>query len=173
MSDDFNPIQNPYSAPQAQITDVDQQNGQLAGLGARLGAAIIDGVILGFVTLVPVILFFGGWGAYVEKVATGGYIVKVVLAVLGLCVYTVVNGAFLAKNGQTIGKKLVGIKIVRTDGSKPSVGYIVLRRQGPISAFQLIPFAGMILGLVDILLIFRETRQCLHDNIADTRVINA
>ena len=30
---------------------------------------------------------------------------------------------------------------------------------------------SMIYGLVDSLLIFRESRKCLHDSIADTRVI--
>ncbi len=148
------------------------QQGTLASLWARLGAAIIDTIILMVVIFVPLLLLLGGWSAYLGKVATGGYLMKVGLTLLGFITYAVVNGAFLASNGQTIGKKLVGIKIVRTDGSQPTLAHILLMRQGPISALQLIPFAGSLLGLIDVLMIFRESRQCVHDNIADTRVIN-
>jgi uncharacterized RDD family membrane protein YckC len=164
---------NPYSAPQGTLTDMPVEAGTLASLGARFGAAFIDGIVMMIVIFVPLLIFVGGWSGYVERVTAGGYAMKAGLALLGFITYAVVNGAFLASNGQTVGKKLVGIKIVRTDGSKPTLGHILLMRQGPISALQLIPFVGGIFGLIDVLMIFRETRQCVHDNIADTRVINA
>jgi hypothetical protein len=36
-----------------------------------------------------------------------------------------------------------------------------------------IPVIGTIYGLLDVLLIFRASRRCLHDNIADTIVVTA
>jgi uncharacterized RDD family membrane protein YckC len=176
MSDNFEvgkSAPNPYSAPQGAMTDMSVDEGTLASLWARLGAAIIDTIILAVVIFVPILLLLGGWSAYLGKIATGGYLMNIGSALLGFITYAVVNGAFLASNGQTIGKKLVGIKIVRTDGSQPTLAHILLMRQGPISVLQLIPFVGRFMGLIDVLMIFRESRQCVHDNIADTRVINA
>ena len=37
---------------------------------------------------------------------------------------------------------------------------------------QLIPVVGMFIPFVDALLIFRSSNQCLHDQIADTIVID-
>ena len=36
---------------------------------------------------------------------------------------------------------------------------------------MMLPFIGGIYGLVDALLIFRASRKCLHDNMADTIVV--
>jgi len=36
-----------------------------------------------------------------------------------------------------------------------------------------IPFLGRLVQFIDPLLIFRDSRRCLHDEIADTTVVNA
>ena len=66
-------------------------------------------------------------------------------------------------------KKLVGIKVVRADGSPASVGRIVWLRNILNGFISIVP----LYGLLDSLFIFGESRQCLHDKIADTIVINA
>jgi uncharacterized RDD family membrane protein YckC len=76
---------------------------------------------------------------------------------------------FVARNGQTIGKKLLGIKVVRSDGSKASLGRIFWLRNVVNTVLGFIP----LYGIVDLLLIFGEARQCVHDKIADTIVIKA
>jgi uncharacterized RDD family membrane protein YckC len=35
----------------------------------------------------------------------------------------------------------------------------------------LIPFAGLVLALLDVLFIFRDDQRCLHDLLADTKVV--
>jgi uncharacterized RDD family membrane protein YckC len=63
---------------------------------------------------------------------------------------------------------------VRSDGSAAGIGRIVLLRLAPIWLMTLIPVVGVIMaGLVDPLLIFRQSRKCLHDTIADTIVVKA
>ena len=37
----------------------------------------------------------------------------------------------------------------------------------------LVPLVGWMYGLLDVLMIFRDSRKCLHDNIADTIVVKA
>ncbi|HXA47554.1 MAG TPA: RDD family protein, partial [Burkholderiaceae bacterium] len=105
-------------------------------------------------------------------VAAGGVVLKIGLGVFGWVIYMLINGYFLAQSGQSLGKKALGIKIVRTDGSQPPLQHIVLRRLAPMYVAQVIPYIGPLLGLVDILLIFRSSRQCIHDQIADTLVVN-
>jgi uncharacterized RDD family membrane protein YckC len=77
------------------------------------------------------------------------------------------------KNGQTIGKRIVGIKVVRTDFSRATLGRIFWLRNVVNAIPGAIPYVGNVYGLVDHLFIFGESRQCVHDKIADTVVVKA
>jgi uncharacterized RDD family membrane protein YckC len=178
MSDNFNttgtppPAANPYSAPK---TDLSEQRApdeaELAGRGRRLGAAILDTIIMVALTFVPILMFMGGWSAYIAKAQEGSYMFTLLGTIFGFVMYLLVNGYFLAKDGQSIGKKILGIKIVRTDGSKADFTRIVTRRLLPVQACNLIPVVGPFLPVIDALLIFRNSKKCIHDDIADTVVI--
>jgi uncharacterized RDD family membrane protein YckC len=173
MTDDITPA-NPYAAPNGNLNDTAPiLVGELAGLGSRFGAAMLDGIIMSIVALLPLVLVMGGWAEYAAKATTGGLVWKIGLGVFGWAVYLLINGYFLAQSGQSIGKKMLGIKIVRTDGSQPPLSHIALRRLGPMYLAQIIPMIGPLLAMVDILLIFRSSRQCVHDQIADTKVVKA
>jgi uncharacterized RDD family membrane protein YckC len=178
MSDNFNttgtppPAANPYSAPKADLTAQHAPDeAELAGRGRRFAGAIIDGIILSFLLFVPLLMFFGGWGGYMTTAAERPYMIALLSGVLGFVGYIVVNGYFLAKDGQTIGKKILGMKIVRTDGSQADFMRIATRRALPIYACNLIPTVGGFLPLIDALLIFRASKKCFHDDLADTVVI--
>ena len=73
--------------------------------------------------------------------------------------------------GQTVGKMLFKLRIVRTDGSQPDAWRLLGLRYGVGMLTNLNPIVAMVYGLLDCLLIFRESRKCLHDSIADTQVI--
>jgi uncharacterized RDD family membrane protein YckC len=79
----------------------------------------------------------------------------------------------VARNGQTIGKRLIGIKVVRSNGEKAGFWRIFLLRNVVNAIPSLIPFVGYAYVLTDHLFIFGESRQCLHDKIADTVVVKA
>jgi uncharacterized RDD family membrane protein YckC len=91
------------------------------------------------------------------------------LPLLGLAAWLFLTVMFVSRNGQSIGKKLTGIKVVRADGSKASLGRIVLLRNLLNLLLNMIP----LYGLVDALMIFGDRQQCAHDKIADTIVIRA
>jgi uncharacterized RDD family membrane protein YckC len=83
-----------------------------------------------------------------------GYLVS-----FAIWVYQVVQ---LLRTGQTLGKKWLGVKVVRMDGGLPTFGSHFLR--------------GLILnvlGIIDVVFIFRADRRCLHDLAGETKVVVA
>jgi len=162
---------NPYSAPLSNVADVVPEGAVLATRLERFLAAIIDGIIQACVLMVPAFIIFGGWMGYVGAAAASPYMFKIVGTLIGFVAFLVINGYFLARDAQTIGKKAMSIKIVRTDGSKADFARIVVWRQLPIYVCQAIPFIGGVLCLIDLLCIFRDSRRCLHDDIGDTKVV--
>ena len=79
----------------------------------------------------------------------------------------------MIRGSQSIAKKLLDIKVVRSDGSRASVSRIIWLRNSVIWLLSLVPLLGAVVALLDVLFIFGESRQCLHDKIADTIVIKA
>jgi uncharacterized RDD family membrane protein YckC len=89
--------------------------------------------------------------------------------------YLILNTYFLISNGQTIAKKLLKIKIVRKNGAKISFGRILFLRLVPGWFFYMLPVEVLygLFTLVDSLMIFGDKKCCLHDHIADSKVIKA
>ena len=79
----------------------------------------------------------------------------------------------LHRTGQTFCKKMLGIKIVRNDGSRAGLGRIFWLRMFVPGLVGAIPLVGGLFGLIDPLFIFGEEKRCLHDLIADTIVVTA
>jgi uncharacterized RDD family membrane protein YckC len=79
----------------------------------------------------------------------------------------------LSKRGQTIGKRWMAIKIVKLDGSAPGFVHAVLLRGFVNGLIGAVPYLGFVYTLVDLLMICRDDRRCLHDMIASTRVVKA
>lgn len=83
------------------------------------------------------------------------------------------NLTWLYRYGQTIGKRIVKIKIVRSDGDRASLGRILGLRIILVTILESIPFLGGLFSLVNICFIFRDDRRCIHDLMADTVVVKA
>jgi uncharacterized RDD family membrane protein YckC len=163
-----NPNPNPFAPPTAEVADVAVAGPQLAGRGNRLLAVIIDvalqvGIMLAVNWLLPLDLF--------DEDASLVVLMRNML--LGFVLFLAIQGWLLVREGQTVGKKLLGMRIVRKDGSRCSAGRILGLRYGVGWLLSAVPFVGTVYALADALLIFRESRQCLHDNIADTIVVTA
>jgi uncharacterized RDD family membrane protein YckC len=159
-----------FAPPQAHVADLAPGEMELAGRGTRLLAAIVDGLIgagLGWaVTLIPAV------AAMVAAQGTPGFgSLNYVSVLIGLPIFLIVQGVLLLQRGQTIGKILFKLRIVRPDGSKPDAWRLLGLRYGIGIVVTLNAAVAMIYGLIDSLLIFRESRKCLHDSIADTQVI--
>ena len=85
-----------------------------------------------------------------------------------------INGYLLATAGQTIGKRLVGTRIVNVSDERiPRFLPLLGARYGITWLVGLIPGVGTVYGLVDALFVFRDDRRCVHDLFAGTKVVNA
>jgi len=68
-----------------------------------------------------------------------------------------------------MGKRLLEIRVVRSDGSQASLGRIFWLRNVVNGLLGIIP----LYAIIDVLFIFGQRRQCIHDLIADTIVVKA
>jgi len=161
-----------YAPPQAEVADVVARDTlELAERGTRFGAAIID--ILVAMAATWAITLLTPWSPFSGIASRGLMMTALLNTVVGYLIFLVVQGYLLATRGQTIGKMMVSIRIVRSSGERASFPRLVGLRYGVLTLANLIPVAGPLFGVVDALLIFRESRKCLHDNIADTIVVKA
>jgi uncharacterized RDD family membrane protein YckC len=163
---------NPYQAPRTELLDPeDPAEAELATRSQRFGAALLD-LVVGLFFGIPVMMALGMW-EYVKHGRPAPTSLTMLSSLLGFIFFVLAHGYFLKKNGQTIGKKLVGVRIADLDGEVPSFGRLIGLRYLPISLVTLIPALGQLLPLIDVLFIFRSDRRCVHDLIAGTKVVRA
>ncbi len=160
---------NVYAPTDVHVEDV-VVAGELdrADRSTRLAAAILDFLMMAAIGIVAAI-----FAPALTKGAgpTVGVIVGLAAAGIAFLVILALDIFFLYRDSQTIGKKIMNIKIVRTNGERIGLARIFFLRFLPITLAGLIPIIGSFVGIIDCLFIFRESRQCLHDTIADTIVV--
>jgi uncharacterized RDD family membrane protein YckC len=183
---------NPYAPPAADIDPVAiqpvDQGAPLADRWTRLGAAIIDSLVNGIPMIIASIagiaIAFGGGlsrGMFSDPQNPPSpdvvleQLIPVFVAIGVGCLGMLGIGIFqlyrIATTGQTLAKKWLHIKIVNIDNSPVTFGSGVGMRAILIWCITSIPYLGLIFWMVDILLIFRDDRRCLHDLMAGTKVV--
>jgi uncharacterized RDD family membrane protein YckC len=164
---------NPYAPPQAAVRDIADPSALAvpADRGTRLGAMILDSIIFSAMVYLPVLVtVMVGQGMAAADGAAGSNLilgVGLVGAFIGFAVWCWYTIMYIRASGQSIAKKLLGIRVVRTDGSAASLGRIFWLRNVVNALISVVP----LYGLIDALFIFGESRQCLHDKIAGTIVL--
>ena len=166
------PAANPYAAPAARVAQhtIAGDDFVKSSRGARLGAVLLDSVPVVLIAIVAAIAM--------PSVRNGGdntaaFMVMGTIMVVGILAFAIYQLVQLHRNGQTFGKKLVGIRIVRTDGSRAGLGRIFALRYFVPGLIGAIPLVGALFSIADPLFIFGEEKRCLHDLIADTIVVDA
>ena len=141
----------------------------LASWGQRVGAAAIN-YVLRLLAFIPAIAAF----------AASQEVVGVILAILAAVWITFLYGPVFmmrsgAHNGQTPGKQIVGIRVVREDGQPFGFGQAMLREVA--IKWLLMEFVGglfIVPPLVNYLWpLWDEQNRALHDMVASTRVVRA
>lgn len=140
----------------------------VADIGPRLGAGLVDLVILGGIDLA--VLYF------TLKICGFSRSELLLLPMVPLVAFLVLlNGgyfvAFVAAGGQTIGKMAAGIKVVSTEGESPWTDRVPLGTAFVRAAAYLVSLAPAGAGLLPALL--TADRRAVHDRLAHTRVVKA
>lgn len=146
----------------------------LSGWWRRVGAAVIDGLILTLPVILIVIL--------VVVVAAGsdvGAVVTAVIATLAYVVAAIFYAPVLMKregahNGQTWGKQAMTIRVVRDNGRQVEFGFAFLREV--VVKNLLFNVVGSFLLYIPTLLdylwpLWDDQNRCLHDMIVSTHVV--
>jgi uncharacterized RDD family membrane protein YckC len=181
---------NYYAPPQSVVADISSYDlpFEKATRLSRLGAVLLDGLIFS----IPLIPSYATAVRVMAQARPNGFTYAAVwsaMASAGIYFYAgllinlvliVITTVLVHRNAQTIGKKLVGIKVARTDGSRASLARIFWLRYlvGMVIMYLrffggLLAVASTLYGLVDACMIFGDQRRCCHDYIADTIVIRA
>ena len=142
-----------------------------AGVAVRFFGVLIDGFVmagLAFVLVFVFGLFAGGAGqtdsGFLQTMAgIFGTIIYMILILFQFLYY----GYFWSKNGQSPGKKLMGIRVVQMGGG--SMSFLKAGLRGTLGYW----ISGLIFGLGFIWAIFDADNETWHDKIFGTRVVRA
>lgn len=143
---------------------------------SRVYAAAIDAAIVIALTAptMALLVWIGEVNPpiYSERLSTQFVFVVAVVLTLFSFVYSTLLITY--RHGQTIGKKLLGIRVVKMDGSYLGLGHAALREVlvkqmlfgfGASFSFGVIQLADALWPFVD------RINRCLHDIVAQTRVV--
>lgn len=156
---------NPFESPGVESERPSGDLPPLAAVGARAVGVSLDGLVY----LVAALPAAGALALEGEDAA----FLFVGLAGMTVFAAVVYQTYLVATTGQSIGKRLVDTRILRSDGSPAGFVHGVLLRSWLMSVITSIPMIGGLIGLLDALLVFGVDRRTLHDRIADTIVVEA
>ncbi len=119
-------------------------------------------------------LYFAfGLDGLAQLQAKYGMLYLLVELIAGQFVFLAVQGRLLYKCGQTVGKRLMDIKITDLNGNLPTFNSVYGIRYLFMTIAPLVPIIGGLLSMADVLFIFRKDRRCIHDLLAGTKVVAA
>jgi uncharacterized RDD family membrane protein YckC len=140
---------------------------QLSDWWTRVGAFVLDQLVIAGVAVAAALAAAAITGGPDRR--TTEIVLYAVAIPLGLLYAPVLMARAGARNGQTLGKQLVGIRVVRTDGEPVTFWTGVLRTV--VGQQLLIAITFYAYAVVDYLWPLRDPqRQALHDKLAKTRV---
>ncbi len=166
MNDNSNEV---YAPPKADLA-IDTQSSYLASRWSRLFASLLDSLTILVVT-VPAMYFTGGFDQIIAGIEPS-IVYNLSIAALAIFVFFVINAKFLIKDGQTLGKKVLGIRIVDLEGNLPTMKGHLLKRYATYFLPGQVPIAGQLFSFVNVLFIFSKQKRCIHDLFAGTMVVN-
>ena len=151
----------------------------LAGWWSRVGAALIDGLIVGVGGLLLLIAitapFSIGFFAS-EDAGVVSIIVGLMFAILCVSIAALLYAPLLMSrtDGKTFGRMALGIRVIRAKGEPMTFGFAMLREVAVKALLFGIAssLTGGLASLADVLWpLWDEENRALHDIIVDTRVV--
>ena len=158
------------------------QFGEIASFGVRLGGYVLDAILYGLLSLVflvpGIIVIVNAFDDCVtigdevfcddDAAVARGVILGIGLILLGVLLVLFIYVRQLATTGQTWGRKIVGIKVIKeADGTPPGWGKALGRT---LFAWLI---SGQIIWIGYLWMLWDDKKQTLHDKVASTHVIRA
>jgi uncharacterized RDD family membrane protein YckC len=178
--DEFAP--QPLSAPPMIEGSPAASTTVLAARWRRLLAAFIDGLLTWLCAIPTTVAMLRVLMGKIDQLQSGQFgpqdMFPLIVENIGksapfLVILVVVQAVLLTLRGQSVGKLLLGIRIVRFSTEAPAdfLHVYILRSLVPFLIGR-IPLLNFFFWITDICFIFREDQRCLHDLMADTKVVN-
>lgn len=162
-------------APPTDLADSATDDLEYASWISRVGAALIDWLVLFAGTLVLMMVFTlllsSGLGA--NGVLAGLMITWLLILIVQMAYAPTLMARGMPYNGQTLGKQLLGLRVCRTDGRPMWFWFGVLRNV--VVAGLLFGFVGSLFFGIPLILdllwpLWDSKRRCLHDIVVSTVV---
>jgi len=136
-----------------------------AGFALRAIAVLIDGIVYG----VALLLVGLGLGGIISSFGDANPQLKAMMILLAIFVLLALGNLyrvfFIGYCGQTPGKMVTRIKVIRCNGDEIGFGAAIFREViGKL-------ISGLLLGCGYLMVLFDDNHQGLHDKIADTYVV--
>jgi len=150
--------------------------GQFGGFWIRFVAYFLDSLIIAVPMWILIAIFAGGMFAGFSGSATDeeqvaaaaaagfGVFVIILLAFVGVWLYEALMTS--SERGATLGKRALGLRVVKSDGTRLTFGRATGRFFAKVFITGIIPF-----GIGYIMAGFTDRKRALHDMIADTVVV--
>lgn len=152
-----------YESTMTSSLDRNIENNAYAGFWIRFGASLIDGIVLAIPLTILAMIFIG------VATASGSDALAVILPLLLYIIIFVTAALYYvlltsSKYQGTVGKMIVGVKVVDHEGNRIGKG----RALGRFFSYYL---SGMFFSIGYIIAGFTPKKQALHDYIASTYVV--
>ena len=144
---------------------------QPASVTSRVLACLVDSALMIVTTILGVMLFaMLGKMNIVDPESSGVAAALVLPSIFAFTLMLMVGQWILiSTQGQTIGKKLFMIRIVSCNGRLPGFVQGVILRNWLRALLSFVPF----FTLLDFAFVLGDSRRCIHDLLAGTRVVDA
>ena len=177
-------------------SDIQEIEVTVAGAGDRILAALLNQLFTFLVLLVPFVGLIVFAVKHEGRIVGSEEIVGLLLGttsfsfwvgLAGILAYTVIQIYYMSRDGQSLGKKIMKIRVLKTDGRNPGfVGTVLVRE---IAWSVLVAIIAAIIGLIAgengenainllaflanfvLLFIIKRDRRTLYDMMADTVVV--
>jgi uncharacterized RDD family membrane protein YckC len=157
-------VNNPYAAPRARVEDVADPQAQVAyaGFWVRVGAAIIDSILM-MIIFIPLLMWIYGGAELLQRAQTGEFGATYYLITYVLPAAAVI--AFWIARQATPGKMALSLRIVDAKTLGP------LSKGQAIGRYLAYYLSSIPLGLGLLWVAFDGRKQGWHDKLAGTYVV--
>jgi len=151
----------------------------LAGWWSRVGATLIDGLIISVGALIILAIFgsvfsIGFLGS--DEAGIASLVVGLILGVVAVAIVSLIYAPLMMArtNGKTLGRMATGIRVVRASGEPITFGFAMLREVAVKALLFGVAgsFTAGLANLLDVLWpLWDDENRALHDFVVDTRTV--